>query len=72
MSRRLFQFDQHQQGCLASVFEFGGQTVLEHVVKRALHYGLAPVCTTDLRDDEIDELCRQSKWPILGVQVQTS
>ena len=40
------------------VLEFGGQTVLEHVVKRALHYGLAPVvCTTDLQeDDEIDEL----------------
>lgn len=46
--------------------EFGGQTVLEHVVRRALHYGLAPVvCTTDLKeDDEIEELCRKFKWPI--------
>lgn len=42
--------------------EFGDMTVLEHVIRRALHYGLEPiVCTTqDETDDAIAELAIKS------------
>lgn len=44
---------------------FGGVSVLEHVVLRARHYGLAPIiCTTrDPEDDRITELAESAGVP---------
>ena len=46
--------------CLLSL---GGATVLEHVIKRALHFGIDPiVCTTTLaEDEEIVEIAKANR-----------